>query len=420
MTENKIFTVAIIGCGARGALTYGRLINKRKDQFKIVSLCDLREDRLTRFAAEFGVEPGNTFTDENAFFKEKRADILVIGTQDGDHVRHCLSAFACGYDVMLEKPITDKREECEAILAAQKKHGNKALVCHVLRYAPAYVKAKNLIAEGKIGRLVAIDLLEPVGNWHQAHSYVRGSWRNTEVAAPMILAKCCHDLDLLQWYAASRCVSLSSVGDLTFFKPACAPEGATAMCLDCPHKDSCPYSAKAIYLDMWKKNGAREDDWPTNVFVNAPLSEEKITDALKTSPYGRCVFHCDNNVVDHQMVQMTFENGVKASLTMTGFTIMGGRRATFYGTYGELTLDDDNVILKRFGEEPVVYPVSILLSGGYATHGGGDEGMIATLYDMMAGKGDLSTSLEASVESHLMGIAAEESRLAGGVLVKVH
>lgn len=420
MSENKIFTVAIIGCGARGALTYGRLINKKKDCFKIVSLCDLREDRLSRFASEFGVARENTFTDENEFFKERRADLLVIATQDGDHVRHCLAAFACGYDVMLEKPITDRREECEAILASQKKNGTRALVCHVLRYAPAYVKAKELLSAGKIGRLVAIDLLEPVGNWHHAHSYVRGSWRNTDVAAPMILAKCCHDLDLLQWYAASRCTTLSSVGDLTFFKADCAPEGATARCLDCKHKDTCPYSAKGIYLDMWKKNGAHEDAWPTNVFVNAPLSEEKITAELATSPYGRCVFHCDNNVVDHQMVQMTFENGVKASLTMTGFTIMGGRRATFYGTYGEMTLDDDNVILKRFGEEPVVYPVSVLLAGGYATHGGGDEGMIASLYEMLMGRGDFSTSLEASVESHLMGIAAEESRLAGGALVKVH
>ena len=420
MSEKQIFTVAILGAGARGALTYGRLMNRRTEQFDIISLCDMREDRLERFSKEFGVKPENCFTDENEFFKQRRADLLVIATQDDDHVRHCLRAFELGYDVMLEKPITEKKEECEALLAAQEKYGNRALVCHVLRYAPAYRKVAELLDVGEIGRLVAIDLLEPVGYWHQAHSYVRGNWRTTESAAPMILAKCCHDLDLLQWWAKSRCVSVSSVGDLTFFNEQNAPEGATAKCLDCPHVDSCAYSAKRIYLDMWKENGSRADFWPTDVFVSYPLTEEKILADLATSPYGRCVFHCDNNVVDHQMTQMTFENGVKASLTMTAFTIMGGRRATFYGTQGELTMDDDAVTLKPFGKEPIVYSIATLLDGGYATHGGGDEGMIRSLYDMLSGGGTLSTSLAASVESHLMGIAAEESRLAGGALVKVH
>ncbi len=413
MADQRL-SVAILGCGSRGADTYGYWLTKKEDRFAIVSLCEKNAERLRLTRERFGVPAEACFTDETAFFAEKRADLLVIATQDADHVRHCLSALALGYHVLLEKPITKKREECEALLAAQKASGKQVLVCHVLRYAPAFLKAASLIDEGAIGRLVAIDATEQVAYWHQAHSFVRGNWRRDDETSPMILAKCCHDLDLLQFYAKAKCVSVSSVGDLTFFSPENAPDGATARCLDCPHVETCPYSAKRIY--------ALSQNWPTNVITLArPVTEEAIETALREGPYGRCVFYCDNNVVDHQLTSMTFENGVKATLTMTAFTAHGGRIYYFRGTHGDLILDEDAgyVRLRPFGAEEQTWQIRDLGATGQG-HGGGDSGLVDTLYDAVTQGANSQTALEASIESHLMGIAAEKSRLADGALTLVH
>ena len=419
--EGKVFKVAILGVGARGANAYGWQFNDAKDKFDIVALCDPLQERLDVYSKKFGVKEENCFLDENEFFKEKRADVLLITTPDKCHVRHTLKAFELGYDIMVEKPLTDNREECEALLAAQKKSGSKVLVCHVLRYAPAFVKAKEFLAQGAIGKLVQIEALERVGFWHQAHSYVRGNWRNLGCSAPMILAKCCHDLDLLQYYAASKCTSISSVGDLTHFKKENAPANSTARCVNCPHVETCAFSAKSIYIDMWKTRGCPEDIWPFNVLVQAPLTEEKLWKALEEGPYGRCVYQCDNDVVDHQLTQMSFENGVKASLSMTGFTASGGRRIVFHGTEGEMILDEfpNTLEVLHYVNGPQKYDINQLAEAGYG-HGGGDIFIIRKLYDILCGDESIETSLEASIESHLMGICAEESRLKGGELIYVH
>ena len=415
---DKIYTIAIIGVGARGGVAYGELINEMPDKFKIVALCDLRQDRLDLYAPKFNVPKENCFLDEEEFFKEKRADVLLVATQDQDHVGHCVKGFAAGYDIMTEKPLTDKKEECELLLNAQKASGKKALVCHVLRYAPAFLKAKELLDSGVIGRLVAIDALEKVGSWHQAHSYVRGNWRRRDEATPMILAKCCHDLDLLQYYASSKCKCISSMGDLAHFKAENAPEGSAKRCLDCAVEKDCPFSAKHIYINLWKNMESPEDRWPFNVLVNPPLTEEKLMKAIEEGPYGRCVYHCDNDVVDHQQTIMTFENGVKATLTMTGFTYGGGRRISFYGTRGQIVLDEaaGSITVAPFEKDMEVIDISDLSEKGYA-HGGGDKGLINKLYDMLSGTATATTSFDASVESHLMGICAEESRLKGGELI---
>lgn len=417
--QNKVYKVAILGVGARGGNAYGKLINKFKDKYQIVSLCDMREDRLEYYGQLFGVDKVNRFTSEDEFFKEKRADLLIIATPDTAHINHTIKAFEVGYDVLVEKPLTDKESECKRLLEAQNKYGRKALVCHVLRYAVAYTKLYEIINNGTIGRLLSINWTEPVGYWHQAHSYVRGNWRNTADSAPMILAKCCHDLDLIQWYAKSKCNSISSIGSLDFFKPECAPAGATKRCEDCPHKDSCPYSAYRIYIERWHKMNSPTHNWPYNVLASEPVCEEKILEAIKSGPYGRCVFYCDNNVVDHQTVQMLFENGITATLTMTGFTNHGGRRVAMHGTYGEIFMDEKTITLDVFGKDTEIIDIEALVEGDYG-HGGGDLKLVEAIYEMLEGKATLETSLEASVESHLMGIKAEESRLAGGKLLSVH
>lgn len=415
-----VYTVAVLGAGARGGKVYARLMNRIPEQYKITHLCDRNEELLNVMGNEFEVPESNRYSTETEFFKKRRADILIIATPDDCHVKHALKAMELGYDILCEKPLTHKKEECEALLEAQKKYGNKILVCHVLRYAASYMKLKEIIDSGRIGRLVSMDWIEPVGYWHQAHSFVRGNWRNTGNSAPMIIAKCCHDLDMIQHFAGAKCKSVSSVGGLTFFKPECAPEGAAKRCSDCGLKNSCPYSAYRIYVDGWKAKKCPPTYWPYNVLTGEPVTEEKLLNAIEEGPYGRCVFHCDNNVVDHQTVQMLFENGITATLQMNAFNLGGGRKITVFGTYGEAYMTDKEIVLNVFGEPTEIIDVTVKGHGLDYAHGGGDARMIDTLYDMVSGKANLETSLEASIESHLIGIKAEESRNLGGKTLLVH
>lgn len=418
----KQLTVAIIGCGNRGCDVYGNIMFKSfADEYKIVAACDVQRLRLDRCGDSFNVPEENRFLSEEDFFKEKRADLLVIGTQDRDHCRMVVKGLALGYDILVEKPLTGSRAECKKMLAAQKKYGGKVFVGHVLRYAPAFRKAEELIQSGAIGKLIAIDALEQVWFAHQAHSFVRGNWRRSEETSPMILAKCCHDLDLLQHYAGSPCETVSSIGELSWFKPENAPEGATERCLDCPHVDSCPYSAKWLYIDHWRRN-------PTYPFTMTvcparPLTEEAIVKSLRETRYGLCAYRCDNNVVDHQMTVMRFKNGVTASLTMMAFTATGGRIMKFHGSLGEVILDEEKgyVELKLFGKDGEKWTLEQLGSENIVVgHGGGDYNLVKELYEMLTGDTEERSSLVNSIESHLMAIAAEESRLAGGKSIKVH
>lgn len=418
MTD-KIFTVAIIGVGGRGGYAYGTIIADMPDKFKINALCDINTEKLEYFSEKFGVEKEALFTDESTFFEKKRADALIISTQDKDHVRHAKMAFSLGYDILLEKPITSDRRELEELVALSEATGCRALVGHVLRYAPAYMKIAELIESGSIGKLVSINAIEQVGYFHQSQSFVRGFWRREADSTPMILAKCSHDLDLLQYYANSTCDTLSSVGELTHFTSDNAPEGAAERCLDCVYKETCPYSAKTEYLDAWLK--VKSDIYPYNVACHAPITEEKMIASLKSGPYGKCVYKCDNDVVDHQLTQMTFNNGVKASLTMMAFTRFCGRRMEFFGTGGQITLDEIRNFIRVgvFGAAEYELKISDLTPKN-AIHGGGDYGLVLALYDMLIGNASEKTSLAHSAESHLIGMAAEVSRKRGGALVKVH
>lgn len=419
--KKKIYDVAILGCGSRGLDSYSRFM-KETGLFKIVAGCDIRQVRLDLAMSEYGVKKENCFLDEKEFFKEKRADVLVVATQDQDHVRHCIEGLKLGYDVLLEKPITPSLNECKKLLAAQKKYQHKVIVCHVLRYAPVYLHVAKLLDEGCIGELIDIDAIEQVTHWHIAHSFVRGNWRRKDETSPMILAKCCHDMDLLQFFAKSRCKTLSSMGSLTFFNKEHQPKDASDRCQDCKYIETCPYSAKYVYVKRWKEAGSPASMWPQNVVcVDLPLTEEKLIKAYESGPYGRCVFKCDNDVVDHQQTIMCFENGVTANLCMTGFTGMHGRIYKFHGTYGEIDLDEEHneVVIKKFGQKQEVMKFNELpdVTGG---HGGGDIALVRALYDALNKDGSLSTTLESSIESHLMCFAAEESRLHDGKKIKLH
>lgn len=411
--ENKIITVALIGAGSRGN-TYTKYMALAPDKFALVAVCDINPIRANSYAAKHGLDSAKVFYHEDDFFKEKHADLLIVATQDQDHVGHAIKGLTLGYDVLTEKPISNKEDECRKLLDAQQKHGKKVFVCHVLRYAPAYRKLKELLDSGIIGKTVMIDSIEQVKYLHQAHSYVRGNWRRAEDTSPMIIAKCCHDLDLLQWYAESKCDTISSVGDLRFFKKENQPEGAADRCLACKFKDTCPYSALTLYGPEFNSS------FRTHITPSLTADEKEIEEAIRTTNYGQCVFASDNTAVDNQITTMRFENGITATLRMTAFTANGGRIMKFYGTYGEIVFDEHEkfIAIKVFGKEEERISVSDLIEGGYG-HGGGDSRLVEALYGMLMGENNMGTTLAASIESHLMGFAAEKSRLEGGTLQKI-
>ena len=417
----KQFSVAIIGCGSRGAL-FAELMLKMDGAYKISALCDICAEQIEKTKDLLSLRDTEDFTDVEGFFEKKRADVLVIASHDREHVPQALRALELGYDILLEKPISDSREELSALLEAQKKSGRTVIVCHELRYGKAYMKCEEILRSGILGRLYMIDASERPVYWHWAQSYVRGICASLELGFPAILAKCSHDLDLVQNFAGSECESVSSVGGLDFFKPENAPEGAADRCLDCKHVDTCPYSAKRIYIDMWHAAGEPEFIWPYNkVTLEIPNTERALTEGIRTGEYGRCAFKCPVEKVDNQMVQMTFKNGVKASLKMA-YASEVGRRIVFYCTLGELVFDDRSrsIEVRRFGEPVEVIDTRKLTNGSGVGHGGGDKEIIRELYEILCGEKQPATSLRESIECHLMGIAAEESRALGGALVSVH
>ena len=427
MEHQKTLTVALLGCGSRG-YAFGSYMNNHKERFQLTALCDINPAQLKKCQRAFGLSDELLFSEEERFFEVKRADFIYISTFDKEHVRECIRAMRLGYDVLLEKPISDSREEIAALLDAWRETGRTVAVCHELRYGIMYEKLYELLQSGCIGKLIAIDSFERVAYWHMAQAYVRLQSAVNDVAHPTILAKCSHDLDLLQHFAGARSDTVSSVGGLSYFRKENAPVGAASRCVDCPHRESCAYSAKKIYIDRWKRQNKPAFIWPFNkVSLTNPTTEEALWEGLRTGVLGKCVYLCgveeNLHVTDHQLVQVHFENGVDASLKMV-FGATAGRRINLFGSDGELLLDERRNVIEvmPYGAETQVISGASLFEGGSAqAHGGGDTRLIEGVYDILNGKTNANrTSLEESVECHLMGIAAEESRLAGGMLVKVH
>ncbi len=417
----KVLDIAIIGLGGRGGYAYGFYLTEHKEQYNITALCDIDPIRLNKWGDIMGVPEENRFLSESEFFEKKRGDVLLIATMDRLHVRQANIALDLGYDILLEKPISEDVEELRSLVEHSKKTGRKIMVCHVLRYTVWIKKLKELIDSGEIGKLVSIDATESVCYWHQAHSFVRGNWCNLKESAPMIMAKCCHDLDLLQYFAGSRCKSVASMGDTRLFTKENKPEGSADRCVDCKYIDTCSYSAKHIYIDLWHKWGEPQDSPFTLVTDVYPVTENALWGSIESGRYGRCVYSCDNDVVDNQAVIMTFENKITATLKMEGFTKEGGRDYVFYGTDGDLTLREfeGTITLRKFKGEEKVWKLTELTDNLHG-HGGGDYEMLDKVYHVMSGEvQDGETAIENSVESHYMALAAEESRRNGGLLVSI-
>ena len=417
MTTSRPLTLACIGCGAR-AQNYSTLAMRWPDRFHIVAGADPVSERVEKLRAISGRPDFRGFPNAETFLAADRmADVAIVATQDNDHYACCQAALRQGYHVLLEKPIsTNVREvlEIERLARAQNRH---VMVCFVLRFAAFYRKVKEIIASGALGEVVSIQASEGVMPWHQAHSYVRGHWSVVAKSSPMILSKCCHDTDIVHWLAGRRCRRVASFGSLEYFRPERAPAGVPARCTDgCPVDQSCPYNALRYAGDMRKR-------WLEHVYDRAmEASAEEIIDWLRTSPWGRCVYRCDNDAVDRQVLALEFEGGLTGTFTMTAFD--SGRHIEVYGTRG--VLKGGEMYRQHFGThlifiphegEPVRYTVQSE-DGGYELHGGGDPGLVRALYDAMNQPPGtpIEAGLDSTVHSHLIAFAAEEARLTGKVV----
>ena len=411
----KKYTVIIIGAGGRGH-RYARIIKDLPDKFEVVAVAEPIKARRDSIQKLFNLPDSACFLGyEEILAQPKMADVAAICTMDDMHTEPALKAIELGYNLLLEKPVAQTAEECVAIARAAEKKDVSVLVCHVLRYAPFYKTVKKIVMDGVLGDVMSVIAVEAVGNIHQSHSYVRGDWHREGETTPMLLAKCCHDLDIIQWILDKSCKKVTSFGELSYFKPENAPKGAPRRCYEneCPVREDCPYSCDKVYLadnssDWMQRTAARgysNDFWPTY---------DEVKEGLANTNFGSCVFYADNDVVDHQVVNMEFEGGVTASLTMNAFN-KGGRYIRLFGTKGELyaNANDTEITVWDFNtKETKKYPVSKTEESIAGGHGGGDNGIVAELYDYLGDNytGYCAADIEISVKNHMIGFAAEQAR----------
>ncbi len=403
--------IVVFGLGQRGNI-YASFAKKYPEKFRLIAIIENNPERIVYAKKQF---PNVEIYENYHKFLEKKiqADIVAVSTQDSQHKEHAIAMLKAGYDLLLEKPIANTREECMAIYETSKRCNKKVIVCHVLRYSPFYSAIKKEINAGKLGEIITIHASENVGYYHQAHSYVRGPWRNTKESSPMILAKCCHDMDILRYLMGEQCKSVSSYGSLFYFNEEHAPKGSAAYCSDC-NVANCPFDAGKIYT-------SQEGDFFANYFTTKEHTRENVLKDLRHSAYDRCVFRCDNDVVDHQVTAIQFANGKTATHSMTAFSREIYRDIKIHGTKAELVgvMESNSYEIRYFGGdvEKVKVDISVADVGG---HNGGDFFMMNNLYKEMNGiQAEGITYLDVSIESHLMSFAAEESRVNNGAAVVI-
>ena len=421
----KKLKFVLIGAGMRGqSYTKHACLDHGME---LVAVAEPSDSRRNFIRDTYGLTDEMCFTDyKDLLALGKIADFAMICTQDKMHIEPALMAIDLGYDLLLEKPVAPTPEECVQVWKAAEAKGVRVLVCHVLRYTPFYRTVKDLLDAGKIGKIMSVIATEGVGNLHQSHSFVRGNWHKTADSAPMLLAKSCHDLDIIQWLVGGKCKKIQSFGGLHYFTKDNCPEGAPYRCIDgCPHGDSCAYNAVRLYLE------SDDNYWFRPVCANKlNPTDAEVEAALRTNNYGVCVFQGDNDVVDHQTVNMEFENGETVVFTLAAFNL-GGRRLRIMGTKGEICSNDlENIELITFFQDDRSSPnygqsetqiintahnTNQAITGG---HGGGDAGIMDDLY-LYFGENQATksiSSVETSVTNHLYVFAAEESRAADTVV----
>ena len=402
--------LVVFGYGQRGR-GYAAFAKTHPAKFALAAIIEINEEKIQAAKEQHPGVP--IFTDYREFLRQKiSADVVAVATQDEQHKEHAIGMMEAGYHLLLEKPISNNIADCRAIYQASKKYDRKVVVCHVLRYTPYYSTIKKYIDDGELGEIVTIHASENVGYYHQAHSFVRGPWRNSKESSPMILAKCCHDMDIIRYLMGERCLSINSYGGLYYFNEKNAPKGCAQYCSECKY-ENCPYNAQKLYTMPHIKEFAG--------YFTLKVEDEEIIKELKGTQYDKCVFKTDNDVVDHQVTVMQFENGKTACHTMTAFSKEIYRDIKIHGTKAELVgvIESNKFEIRYFGGETkeVNVDLSAVDVGG---HGGGDYYLMNGLYELLNGKEVAGISyLDVSLESHLMSLNAEESRLQNGKTIKI-
>lgn len=412
---SKPVKLLIVGAGDRGS-EYAKYALLHPEQVKIVGVAEPREFYRLRMVENHQIPAESIFQDwRKAAVRDQFADAVIIATRDTLHEEPAIAFAEKGYHILLEKPMAPTPEACKRIVEAVTAQDIIFAVCHVMRYTNYTRKLKELLDSGLIGDVINIQHLEPVGYWHFAHSFVRGNWRNESESAPILLAKSVHDLDWLHYIMGSHCVQISSFGSLRHFRSENQPPNAASRCLDCEYEPQCPYSAKKIYPERVEQGLT---DWLANV-LTPDLSPQGITEALRHGPYGRCVYECDNDVVDHQVVNMNFAGGQTATFTMTAFSEWGDRKTTLFGTKGQLVGDGGMIEHYDFlTDQTRVYEIPPAEQSLMGHHGGGDYNLMASFVAAVAANDPalILSGPDESLETHQLVFAAETARRQGRVI----
>jgi len=393
----------LVGAGLRGIGSYGEYAKKHPEEIKFVGVAEPDTERRMYFVMQHKIPLKNIFkTDKDIFSREKFADICFICTQDRMHVEMAKQAMDLGYHVFLEKPMAVTPEDCVLLDTYARERNLKMVIGHVLRYTSFFETIKDTIDSGVIGKIMTIQHNENIGYYHFAHSYVRGNWRNEGLSAPSILAKSCHDLDILYWLTGKKPLYLSSVGHLSHFKKENQPDGAPSHCSKgCPVGETCPYNAMKLYTEG--------PEWMRYAVSNV-ISKGRVLKAIKDGPYGRCVYESDNDVLDHQVVEIEFEDEITAAFTMSAFTHEISRTIKVMGSLGEIrgNMENNQIEVYTFGKKE---PKLIQLHDEESGHSGGDDGIMRALVEYLTiGDNEEKVNVHFSVLSHLLAFAAEDSR----------
>lgn len=421
---NKPVTAIIVGGGHR-SIIYGDYSFSHPNDLKIVGIADPNRDRRLMAAERYGFSDEFCFESAQELAKvPKFADAIINGTMDHQHYETAVPLLELGYDMLLEKPFAVNEEEMRKIMAVVNEHHNKVMIGHVLRYSPFYTEIRKRIISGEMGEILNIQLSEHVSYHHLTNSYVRGKWANSDICkTTMLLAKSCHDIDIMTWLMKEyKPVAVSSYGARTQFVPEKAPEGAVDRCVrdNCPHLETCNYSSKRIYLDYVRWTPYV---WQELETVENPTYEQKLACLTGDNPYDRCVYKCDNNVVDRQSILVQFANGSCGTHNMVGGTARSMRKIHIVGTLAEIEgIMEDGILTVRkvnpsneLGYDTEIIDLSDIKEG----HGGGDDGLTADFINYLrTGEQSIScTAIENSVAGHLIIYKADESRNKGGVLI---
>ena len=439
--------IAIVGCGQRGKDVYGELLKKDfSDKVKVKGIAEPKEKSRKYMKDYHNIDEEFVFLGWKELLEhEKFCDAIIISTNDDMHYEPFKKALEKGYHIIVEKPMTNDRKELSKMEELAQEYSDKIIsVGHVLRYSPFFNKIKDIIDSGELGKLVSIQHAENIGYYHMGHSFVRGNWRNSIETSPIILAKSCHDMDILLYLTGSSCTKVSSFGSLSYFNKENKPMDAGYRCLECDIENECPYSAKKLYLN-------NIGNWPSTV-ITINQTKEGIIKALNDTDYGLCVHESDNDVMDNQVSILEFNNGVTATFSLTAFTHTISRTIKIMGSHGEIIgdMETNKLIVYDFvsGEKK---SVDIKLDKfSLQGHGGGDARLVKDfielvekkmktievvknkikleenkelefkdLVDIVGGKDnsiESQTSIKTSIESHKMAFAVDEARIYGKVV----